>query len=298
MKPLVTIIIPLFNRSTIIGETIESILNQTYQQIEVLVIDDQSTDNSFQIAKSYEAVSNKIKAIQRKSSQKKGANSCRNIGLSLAKGHYIKWIDSDDLLSFNIIELQVDDLIKSNSDISVCRAKKFIQRTSYIEKEWLNEWGNINNNPTVENFCSYKFIWHTCSGLWNINFLKKTSIWDEHLMNSQEWLFHLTALAYGANISTINEYGSFIRVHDNSMSHQSNKKGNYYYNECLARYKAMSVLHKKKYNVKQTYSLLFKKLIWYHLFIIYKGSPFLGIKTFLLYPRSIYYLMSKMFIKA
>ena len=50
MKPLVTIIIPLYNRSTIIGETIDSILNQTYQHIEVIVIDDQSTDNSFQIA--------------------------------------------------------------------------------------------------------------------------------------------------------------------------------------------------------------------------------------------------------
>ena len=285
MKPLVTIIIPLYNRSTIIGETIDSILNQTYQHIEVIVIDDQSTDNSLQIAKSYESISNKIKVIQRQSSETKGANSCRNIGLSLAKGQYVKWIDSDDVLNLNIIELQVDDIIKSKSDISVCRAKKFIQRDLTLEKEWLEEWGNINNKPSVENFCSYKFIWHTSAGLWDINFLKKTSNWDIYLMNSQEWLFHLTALANGATVSTINEYGSFIRMHENSMSHHSNKKGKYYYHECLARYKAMNILYKKKHKEIKSYLLLFKKFRWYQLFTFYKGSSFLGIKLFVFYPN-------------
>jgi len=291
LKPLVTIIIPLYNRSTIIGKTIESILSQTYQQIEVLVIDDQSTDNSFQIAKSYETLSSNIKVIQRKTSEAKGANSCRNIGLSLATGHYIKWLDSDDLLNFNIIELQIDDIIKTKTDVSICRSIKFIQQQE-LEKEWLGEWGNINNKATVENFCSYKFIWHTCSSLWDINFLKKISNWDIQLMNSQEWLFHLTALANGANVSTINEYGSFIRMHDNSMSHQSNKKGNYYYNECLARYKAMNILYKQKHKEINSYFLLLKKFRWYHLFTFYKGSPFLGIKLFVLYPKLIQMLIS------
>lgn len=292
MNPLVTIIIPLYNRSSIIGETIDSILNQTYQHLEILVIDDQSTDNSFEIAKAYEIKSDKIQVIRRNPSEKKGANSCRNIGLSLAKGQYIKWIDSDDLLNEKIVELQIHDIIKSKSDISVCRAKRFIQIRQDQEKEWLNEWGNISNKPTVANFCSYQFIWHTCAGLWDINFLKKMEKWDLDLKNSQEWLFHLTALAIGAKVSIVNEYGSLIRMHNQSMSHQFNKKGTYYYHECLARYKAIKVLCKKKQYEIKNYFFLLKKFTWYHLFVFYNGSLYSGIKLFALYPTFFYIILS------
>jgi len=292
MQPLVSIIIPLYNRSTIIGETIESLLQQTYPCIEIIVVDDQSTDQSYEIAKAYETTSDKITVIRRKSSETKGANACRNIGLSIAKGQYVKWIDSDDLLHVHTIQMQVEDIIQSESDISICRARKFTQGSNTIEREWLGEWGKIDDTPTIANFCAYQFIWHTCAGLWNIDFVKKSEKWDIELLNSQEWLFHLTSLANGAIVSTLNEFGCFVRMHHDSMSYQSNKKGKYYFNECLARYKAMNILNNKNHKEFKSYHLLFKKFKWYHLFTFYKGSFHYGIKLLALYPRLFHILIS------
>ncbi len=283
-NPLVSIIIPLFNRASLIGETIDSLIKQSYDNIEIIIVDDGSTDNSFDVAYSFIEHNNKIKVVKRPSSIAKGGNSCRNYGFSLATGTYIKWIDSDDLLSPTAIEIQVKNLINTNSDVSICRAIKFFQKETNGENFFLNEWGSINAVPSIENFCCYQFIWHTCSSLWNSNFIKKTSLWDKHLANSQEWLFHLEAIAIGVNISTVNEFLCYVRVHNGSMSNKSNKKGMYYYNESLARYKAAKLLKTNNCLNGMVYRKLFKKLIWYHLFVFYKGSFLAGIKVFAFYP--------------
>lgn len=99
----VSVIIPVFNAQEYINETINSVIKQTYEgPIEIIIIDDHSTDNSFQIVREFESDS-----IIVKKNPKKGACAARNYGFELSTGDYIQYLDADDLLSENKIEQQL-----------------------------------------------------------------------------------------------------------------------------------------------------------------------------------------------
>jgi glycosyltransferase involved in cell wall biosynthesis len=101
-QPLVSVLIPCYNAGRWIRETIESVLNQTWQNIEIIVVDDGSSDDSVAVIKHFD--SPRIKLIQQPNA---GAASARNRALSESKGEYIQYLDADDLLSPRKIELQM-----------------------------------------------------------------------------------------------------------------------------------------------------------------------------------------------
>lgn len=106
-SPVVSIVIPVFNRSHYIGETLDSVIEQTYTNLECIVVDDGSTDDTEQLVKSYAKNDKRIKFHIRPQEKNKGASSCRNYGLEKAKGEYIQFLDSDDIISKDKIEHQV-----------------------------------------------------------------------------------------------------------------------------------------------------------------------------------------------
>ncbi|RYY08257.1 MAG: glycosyltransferase family 2 protein [Sphingobacteriaceae bacterium] len=105
MLPLISIIIPVYNASLFLSETIESTLKQSYQNIELILVDDGSKDNSYELAKQYESL--KVKVVKQAN---KGASAARNHGISLAKGDYIQFLDADDFLHPQKIEHQLNTL--------------------------------------------------------------------------------------------------------------------------------------------------------------------------------------------
>ena len=110
-NPLVSIVIPIYNASVFVAETIESTLKQSYQNIELILVDDGSKDNSYEIIKQYESP---IITVVKQAN--KGASAARNHGISLAKGNYIQFLDADDFLHPQKIEHQLNTL-KSYSDL-------------------------------------------------------------------------------------------------------------------------------------------------------------------------------------
>ena len=102
--PLVSIVIPCYNGQDFVKEAIESALAQTYQNIEVIVLNDGSTDHSLDVIKSF------CKRIRLESNTNQGVQLTRNRGIELAKGEYIKFLDSDDVLLPDCIEKQVSQL--------------------------------------------------------------------------------------------------------------------------------------------------------------------------------------------
>ena len=105
--PLVSIIIPTYNRAHLIGETLDSVLVQTYENWECIIVDDGSTDNTSKLLESYVQKDSRFQYHHRPSNRLKGANACRNYGFELSKGDYIQWLDSDDLLAENKISDQI-----------------------------------------------------------------------------------------------------------------------------------------------------------------------------------------------
>lgn len=116
-QPLVTVITPLFNSQNFIAETIESVIGQTYQNWELIIIDDFSTDKSKNIAKKYEAKDHRINLIELKSNFG-GPARPRNFGLDISKGKYLAFLDSDDVWLKNKLQVQISEMIKNNLDFT------------------------------------------------------------------------------------------------------------------------------------------------------------------------------------
>jgi glycosyltransferase involved in cell wall biosynthesis len=127
--PLVSIIIPVYNSAKYLAETIQSALNQTWPDIELVLINNGSTDNSLAIAESFG--SEKLKIF---SQENKGAGGARNRGLQEAKGDYIQFLDADDLLSPDKIEKQVAQLTGKVDLLSICHTVHFNNNESTVGK--------------------------------------------------------------------------------------------------------------------------------------------------------------------
>lgn len=122
MKYKISVIIPTYNRAHIISDALDSVLMQTYSNWECLIIDDGSTDHTEKIMMDYINVDQRFNFIKRPSSRKKGAATCRNIGLENATGDYIQFLDSDDYIATNKFEVQIKLLKNENSTtIGTCR---------------------------------------------------------------------------------------------------------------------------------------------------------------------------------
>src|SRR5690606_927984 len=118
-QPLVSIIIPTFNRAHLIGETLDSVLSQTYTNWECIVVDDGSTDSTDALLASYCEKDARIQYHHRPKEHLSGGNGARNYGFKLSKGEYIQWFDSDDLMLNSKIEIKLREAIKNNADIIV-----------------------------------------------------------------------------------------------------------------------------------------------------------------------------------
>lgn len=121
-QPKISVIIPTFNRAEIIGQTLDSIINQTYSNWECLVIDDGSKDETEQLLKSYQQKDPRFRFLKRSDERMKGASTCRNIGIELANGDFLQFLDSDDLLGSTKFEVQIKALKTSSADaIATCK---------------------------------------------------------------------------------------------------------------------------------------------------------------------------------
>lgn len=119
---LISIIIPAYNVELYIDQCIKSILQQTYQNIEVIIIDDGSTDQTPQMCDNYSAQDSRVKVYHQENA---GQAAARNFALTMAKGEYIIYIDCDDYVSLDYIENLFNYMVKYEADIVQCYAQKF-----------------------------------------------------------------------------------------------------------------------------------------------------------------------------
>lgn len=117
MEELISVIVPVYNVEKYVEKCIESIVNQRYFDLEILLIDDGSTDSSGKICDRYQIRDKRIKVFHKENG---GLSDARNYGMKLASGKYIIFIDSDDYLDIEMISLLYSELKESMADISVC----------------------------------------------------------------------------------------------------------------------------------------------------------------------------------
>lgn len=117
MGGLITIIVPIYNAETYMQRCVDSILDQTYKNLEIILVDDGSLDNSALICDEYVKQDNRVKVIHKKNG---GAADARNSALDIAYGDYIGFVDSDDWIEPDMFEVLIEDAVANNADISCC----------------------------------------------------------------------------------------------------------------------------------------------------------------------------------
>lgn len=117
----ISIIVPIYNVENYLKNCIDSILNQTFKDFELILVNDGSTDTSLDICEDYKYIDNRIKIVNKKNG---GISSARNAGLNVARGEYIGFVDSDDYIHPQMYEILYNEIIKNKADISMCDFKK------------------------------------------------------------------------------------------------------------------------------------------------------------------------------
>lgn len=187
-NPLVTIITPIYNRAHIVHNTLESVINQSYQNWELLLIDDGSTDNIEESLNNNYSDENRI-SFYKRDREPKSASTCRNIGIEKAKGDLIIFLDSDDLLKPFCLEQRVEIMIHEvNLDFAVFRFQ-------YKNIEGVLIENNFNNGkePLI-NFLSEKSYWNITCPIWKRSFLLKINGFNENFQRYQDIEMHIRAL--------------------------------------------------------------------------------------------------------
>lgn len=116
-EPKISIIVPIYNVEVYLRKCLDSIVNQTYKNLEIILVDDGSPDNCGVICDEYAANDERIKVIHK---QNGGVSSARNAGLEIATGEYIGWVDSDDWIELDMFEYLVKNAQTYKADITVC----------------------------------------------------------------------------------------------------------------------------------------------------------------------------------
>lgn len=234
MKNKVSIIIPAFNRAGLIGETLGSILAQSYFNWECLVVDDGSTDDTIMVVKQYQSKDSRIHLFNRPLNRIKGANACRNIGLEKAVGEYIIFFDSDDLMTHDHVETKVNSIEKDKLDYVIARTKFFNADLNYIDDYYQFDKHEI----TPFNYVCQKINWLTYDILIKSD-LAKSIRFNENLQSGQEYNYFSKLVHYSCNAKFIDKVITLRRYHENSIRTQlkkNNKLQESYFRACWFTY--------------------------------------------------------------
>lgn len=158
MNDLISIIVPVYKAEKYLRRCIESILAQTYQNIEVLLVDDGSPDGSGAICDEYAEKDSRVRVFHKENA---GVSSARNLGLREAKGEYIGFVDADDYIDKTMYDTLLNNLVKESADISVC---SYYQEddNGVFHKHWpQDDYLTISGDRQIEYLIANQY--YTCS---------------------------------------------------------------------------------------------------------------------------------------
>jgi glycosyltransferase involved in cell wall biosynthesis len=207
-KPLVSIIIPNYNRAHLLPETLDSLIQQTYSNWEAVIVDDCSTDDSIDVLESFAKRDKRIKYISR-NRLPKGAPTCRNLGIENATGEFIIFLDSDDILAPYCLNIRIESF-KANPvyDFLVFPMLIFNECPGDTSLLW-----NVNTaEDDLNRFLRNDTPWSVTGPIWKKEGIKKIGGWDEDALTWQDWEWHIKAIIHGCTYKKVDALpDSFVR---------------------------------------------------------------------------------------
>lgn len=202
--PKVSVIIPVYNVEQYLRECLDSVVNQTLKEIEIICVDDGSTDSSLEILKEYAQKDNRITVITQ---QNLHAGVARNAGLAVARGEYLSFLDSDDFFELNMLEKTYNNAIKNNSDIVMFNLFLYDDTT---KKDNQAEWTlSVKDIPSVFNYkdvadrvfkLSNCWVWNR---LYKHKFITANKLFFQNLGCANDIFFSCVATVLAKKISIL-----------------------------------------------------------------------------------------------
>lgn len=253
----ISIIVPIYNAQKYLKKCINSLINQSYKNLEIILIDDESTDNSPKICDEYSKKDKRIKVIHKLNG---GVSSSRNEGLKNTTGDYILFVDADDYIEpncieecLNIIEKYHPDIIKFGFTKELNLYKK--KNTFTVKTNTLIEEKNYNN-------LIYKYILTTpdfCN-IWNSIIKKEICIqnqFDTNLTLGEDYLYFIKCLTKSKRIYFLDKHLYHYVINNNSITHKFNIKQNIekLKNGITANIKIQKLINDNGYTIKKDYRI-------------------------------------------
>lgn len=272
MNKLVSVIIPCYNSSGTIIETLKSVISQTYKNIEIIIVNDGSNDNSEQVVLEF-INSNDLQNIKLINQINSGPSKARNKGVSFSSGEYILFLDSDDLIEETYIYKCVK-VLDSNSEVKIV----------YSDASFF---GFINSKWNLREFSFPDFLMYNC--IFITALIRKKEFldvggFDERLSFTEDWDLWLSFVdKYGENIvHKINETLFYYRKHEDKSSLTDNKTDSN--NEELSRL----LIYNKHFGLYQKYNMDLMNL-----FLNVELKKKIEKKYYSIWYKKIFYLFKK-----
>ena len=209
MNPKVSIIVPIYNAEKYMKKCIDSILSQTLKNIEIILVNDGSSDNSANIADEYSRLDKRVRVIHQNNS---GPSVARNTGISVARGEYIGFVDSDDYIEQTMYEELFKSADKNNVQVAMCSyIENYIYKNESHTIKANLEQGKIYDKSGIRSNIINTFAKNENYGfysLWNKIYLREWLIesdlkMDENRDHGEDWWF---------NINVFSEIDTFIYI--------------------------------------------------------------------------------------
>ena len=237
MEPLVSIIIPVYNVEKYITKTVESVLSQTYKNIEIILVDDGSPDNSSQLIDSFAKEDNRIKVVHK---QNGGVSSARNAGIDKAQGKYISFIDGDDWVDPNYVQYFLNLIEKYNCDLVYNINNYSTNNTKSRDCESV-----ISSEKAIEWIYLGKIFVAVWNKMYRTSFLKEYNIrFDESIWYGEGMLFNIDCLQFTDQVAV----GEKCVYHQTPNPDSAMRKFNLQSNHCGIRSLDIQKLHWLKKN--------------------------------------------------
>ncbi|HFR3748977.1 TPA: glycosyltransferase family 2 protein, partial [Streptococcus suis] len=220
-KSLVSIIVPVYNAEKYLIECLDSISNQSYENIEVILLNDGSTDGSKDICQRYVENDSRIVLINKDNS---GVSSTRNMGLYLAKGEYITFVDSDDYIESTMVEKLLRSIKENKSDFSICGHRMTGNKRGFNDSKRLSE---ITVAPSREFLKAIittgnNRIWgYSCRIMYSKKIIDINNLqFDTQKIIAEDIEFLCKYIALCSTGSVVNEELYIYRIHQESVTNR------------------------------------------------------------------------------
>ncbi len=235
--PKVSVIIPVYNSGEYLSKCLESILNQTLSDIEIICVDDGSTDDSLKILHMYQGLDKRIKIVHQ---ENKFAGVARNTGMAMAKGRYYVFLDSDDFFEPDLLELEYNRCESLDADICLCGADKYdMKNAKFVSTPWLlntemilseitNSQKDPNNIFRITTACPW-------TKMFRADFIKKNKLEFQALPRANDLYFVLCSIFLAKKIVYVDKTLVHYRVGNTLSLQNNNNKSPFAFIEALEK---------------------------------------------------------------